>query len=423
MQPLTALRRRLIGWYVATFALILLTLGAGLLLVVRRQFNAQLDASLRSAVVALTRAANIREMEAEASGKVMDAVDELHIPDRTLYLFERNGRPVKPAAADDWIREAARSAGSTGHVGVEHGIEGDRTLHLYAERVTLESGRPMVAAAVADRIELEDRYASLIAAFGLAAIASVVLVGLGSSFLVGKAVAPTQESMEHMRRFMADAAHELRTPVTILRGRAEIALQQPRSEDEYVAVLRQVERESARLGGLVSDLLTLARVDAGERVPRKERVFLDDIVLDAADAAVVVAQAKGVTVGVDEFDQAELEGDPALLRQLALILLDNAVKFTPAGGSVSLGVTTQEGSVRLSVRDSGPGISEGDRVRVFDRFYRSDSARSNTEGAGLGLSIARWIAQVHGGTITIESPPSGGTTFDVRFPAAALSSP
>jgi signal transduction histidine kinase len=300
------------------------------------------------------------------------------------------------------------------------------TLRLYAERFTLASGAPMVAVAVADKIELEDRYASLIATFGAAAAAALLLVVAGGWFLVRKSTAPVERTIEHMRRFMADAAHELRTPLTVVRSRADVALQQPRSPAEYAEALRGIERESRRLGSIVDDLLILARADAGERPIARQRVYLDDLTLDAAGAARIVAEAKGVSLEVDEFDEAPVDGDPTLLRQLVMILLDNAVKFTGRGGKVRVRVGAPSERPTLVVEDTGMGIASDQLPHVFERFYRGDPARTRqandhgTEGAGLGLSIAKWIADAHDAEIALASEPGAGTRVSVRFAPAGV---
>lgn len=419
------LRLRLTAWYVATFGAILLLLGGGLFAVVRHQLARQLDDSLRDATTELERAARIREMEASAArGQVVDAVDELHIPDRTLLLFAPDGRPVKPGSAEPWLVAVARDAAARGEVNATRRLPHEHELRLHAERFRLGSGATMIAVAVADEVELEDRYASLIVAFGGAALAALVLVAAGGWLLVRKSTAPVERTMEQMRRFMADAAHELRTPITVLRSRAEVALQRSRGEEGYVAALRGIEAESERLGRLVDDLLTLARADADERPIERTRLYLDDVVADAAGAARALAQAKGVALDVDQFDEAPVVGDPALLRQLAMILLDNAIKFTGAGGRVSVRVGTVDGRPTLVVSDTGEGIGPDQLPRIFDRFYRGDDARTRgaaseaRSGAGLGLSIARWIADVHGASIHVSSQPAEGTRVSVELPQA-----
>jgi signal transduction histidine kinase len=417
IQRLKRLRLRLTIWYVATFGLIIVLLGAGLFVVISYQLSQQLDDSLKSASFELVRAARIREVEAAgARGRVIDAVDELNIPDRMLYLLDIQGNPIKPAKVDDWIRQAAKDAGRVGQITAQHDAPEDRTLRLHALRFKLASGRELVAVAVADRIELEDRYADLIAAFVAISFAALILVAAGGFILVRKSTAPIERSMEFMRRFMADAAHELRTPITILRTRAEVALQQPRDAENYVSALRGVEAEARRLGGIVDSLLVLARADAGERQIDKERIFLDDIAIDAAGAAQIVARQKKVLVSVDEFEEAPVFGDATLIRQLMMIVLDNAVKFTDAGGQVHVRVSMHEGAPTFVVEDTGIGIRQEELSRVFQRFFRGETARSRTDGAGLGLSIASWIAREHGAEISLSSEPGKGTRVIVTFP-------
>jgi signal transduction histidine kinase len=420
IQRLVRLRLRLTFWYVATFGLIILLLGAGLFAVIRYQLSQQLDSSLHSATQELVRAARIREVEAAgARGRVIDAVDELNIPDRTLYLLDPRGNPVKPDSAADWIRIAARDAAASGQITLERDVPHEETLRLHALRFRLASGQTLVAVAVADQIELEDRYADLIAAFAAAASAALVLVAAGGFLLVRKSTAPIERSMIFMRRFMADAAHELRTPITVLRTRVEVALQQPRESDHYVAALQGVEAEARRLGGIVDSLLVLARADSGDRQVERERFFLDDVAIDAAGAERLVARQKGVEVTVEEFEEAPIVGDPALIRQLIMILLDNAVKFTDRGGEVRVRVSLHEGVPTFVVQDTGIGINSADLSRVFQRFFRGDTARSRTDGAGLGLSIARWIAREHGAEISLTSELGQGTRVVVTFPSAA----
>ena len=417
IQRLVRLRLRLTIWYVATFGLIILLLGTSLFAVIRYQISQQLDDSLTSATEELVRAARIREAEAKsARGRVMDAVDELNIPDRALYLLDTLGNPIKPSSAAEWIRAAAREAAKTGQKSVQIDTPHDETLRLHALLFKLASGQHLVAVAVADQVELEDRYADLIAAFGGVALAALVLVAAGGFILVRKSTAPIERSVLFIRRFMADAAHELRTPITVLRTHAEVALQQPRDAANYVSSLRGIEAEARRLGGIVDSLLVLARADSGERQIEHERFFLDDVAIDAAAAAQLVGRQKGVVVTVDEFEEAPIVGDPALVRQLLMILLDNAMKFTDAGGEVRVRVSMPQGVPTFVLEDTGIGIKPEDLPRVFQRFFRGDTARGRTEGAGLGLSIASWIAREHGAEISMTSEPGTGTRVAIRFP-------
>ena len=228
-------------------------------------------------------------------------------------------------------------------------------------------------------------------------------------------LARLDETLRAEQHFTQDAAHELRTPLTVVRSRAEVALQQPRSTAEYEAALRGIELESERLGGIVEKLLLLARADTGELPIHRERLFLDDVTLDATRAASVLAQHKGVELTLGDLDEVPIQGDPTLIRQLVMILLDNAVKFTPSGGRVTVRVTNAAGRPQLDVSDTGGGIAAEHLPRVFERFFRGDPSRARSEGAGLGLAIARWIADEHGAEIRIDSELGRGTHAIVRF--------
>jgi len=247
----------------------------------------------------------------------------------------------------------------------------------------------------------------------------MLLVAGGGSLLVRKSTAPVRRSMEQMRRFMADAAHELRTPITLLRTRAEVAAGQEREPARDAAAFQAIEREAARLGDITGELLTLARADAGEWPVVRETLYLDDAVAGAVDATRARADQRRVFVEVGAFDEAKISGDAALVRQLLLIVLDNALKFTPAGGRVRLDVSAQNGRAAAVVTDTGLGIPAEQLPHVFERFYRGDRARHEAEGAGLGLAIARWIAEVHGADIVITSQPGHGTRVAISFPLAA----
>src|SRR5437016_4211831 len=313
MHSLARLRLRLTAWYVGVFLSILALLGGGLFLAIRHRMSQQLDASLRAAASALMQAARIREAElVGAKGVVADAVDELHIPDRALYLFAAGATPIKPAEAPDWIREAAREA----------------------ER--------------------------------------------------------------------AGAAHR----------------DQDREPTRDAATLQAIEREATRLGEITGNLLTLARADAGEWPVAREALYLDDAVAGAVEAARTLAERKRVVVEVGTFEEAKILADPALVRQLLLIVLDNAIKFTPSGGRVRLDVSAQDGRAAVVVSDTGIGIPAEQLPHVFERFYRGDPARREADGAGLGLAIARWIADVHGARIDVGSEPAVGTRVTLSFPLA-----
>ncbi len=416
-RALARVRTRLTLWYAGTFSIILLLLGVGLFITVRRQLSRALDESLAAATLELKRVAGSRELASAGDSAVLDAVDELRIPQRTLYLFDHSGNPLSPTVADAWIRQSAMSALHSGSVTSNHETVDDRTLRLSARRFTDARGRVFVAAAIADQYELEDRYTELIGAFTIAALIAIVLVVIGGWILAKQSTAPIEANYANMRRFMADAAHQLKTPIAVLRANADVALQRPRDAEEYRQSLNAVEAESQRLGAIVDRLLILARADSGASVWEKRRLYLDDIVSDCVGASAPLAERRNVSIEVREFEATPVNGDPSLIRELIVILLDNAIKYSPAGGTVSVSVRMETQDAIVEVRDNGIGISAVDLPKIFRRFYRGERGREN-EGAGLGLSIARWIADEHGATISVVSETDAGTDVTVRFQSA-----
>lgn len=226
------------------------------------------------------------------------------------------------------------------------------------------------------------------------------------------------------RRFVSDASHELRTPLTALRGNAEILLRQVESgsveREDAVEILTDIRDESERMGRLVQNLLTLARADVGWR-PELGLVPLDQI---AADASRLASRLAGQhQFSCDIHDEVDVIGNADQLKQLMLILLDNAFNYTPDGSNVSMSVDTMGTAARIVVKDSGPGIPASQLERIFDRFYRGDAARdTRSVGAGLGLPIARWIVECHNGTIHAKSEIGQGTAITVTLPMAKDSS-
>ena len=228
-----------------------------------------------------------------------------------------------------------------------------------------------------------------------------------------------EESFKEQQRFVADASHELRTPIAVLRGETEIALSKTRNIHEYKESLLLINEEAERLSRIVEDLFVLARqpIDAPPALA-KQPLSLNETINDCARAARVLATRKGVRlVAENGAPPIVLNGDEELLKRMMLNLLDNAVKYTPEGGEISVELMRQNGSARIVVRDTGIGIPQGDQLHVFDRFYRVDKARSRAHGgAGLGLSIVRWIVEAHDGKIAVDSEPGVGSKFTIDFP-------
>jgi heavy metal sensor kinase len=225
-------------------------------------------------------------------------------------------------------------------------------------------------------------------------------------------------SLKQITQFTADASHELRTPIALMRTRAEIALRRPRSAQENQETIEQLYAETVRTSELVERLMLLARADSGARVLRAEPVELVQLLREVLEQTAVLAEHKQLTVEARlESTPVWVEGDAQLLRQLTVILVDNAVKYTPAPGKIVVALCAVNGVATVAVSDTGIGIEGDDLEKIFERFNRADKARSReTGGVGLGLSIGRWIAESHGGTLTAESKPGTGSTFVVRLP-------
>jgi signal transduction histidine kinase len=232
-------------------------------------------------------------------------------------------------------------------------------------------------------------------------------------------LARLERSFEQLRRFTSDASHELRTPLTAIRSVGEVGLRPGLSTEQYRDVIASMLEESARLTRLVEGLLTIARADAGQIQLVRTRTNLLELAREAASTLEVLADEKSQQLSLEGDASAEVDIDPVIIRQVVLNLFDNAIKYSPAGGRIVVRVTASSLAITLEVRDSGSGIPIEHREKVFDRFYRVDEARSREAGgAGLGLAIARWGAEAHGGRLELECPDTGGCIFRMSLPAS-----
>jgi signal transduction histidine kinase len=299
-------------------------------------------------------------------------------------------------------------------------------VRILTQRVTYQAdGQTYFLQALQDRsTEVETLRALLVVLVIGGLVVVLVAVGFGAVY-ARRALVPIRESLgaqraalRRQREFAADASHELRTPLTVIRSSVELLRRNAqRPVSEVGDTLTDIDAEVVHLTSLVDDLLLLARSDSGavslERVP----IHLDDVAADAAAALAQPAAAAGVRVEMDPQPTAAI-GDPARLRQLVMILVDNAIRHSPRGGAVRVVVRPAGDAASVAVEDAGPGVPPEDRPRVFDRFWRAPGAPAG--GTGLGLAIAKWIAEHHDGTISVDQSAAGGARFEVRIPGSPL---
>lgn len=456
-----SVRIRLTLWYAGVLALSLIAFALVIYYAAGNIFHERQDESLRSTAqtVASAYLEELGETHSQSTaGKIVLA--EITFPNRYVQLTDSAGNP---------IATSANLAGSTIAIPAQVLADGRARGFSHASvngvRVTvvpLSSDQTLGYAAVAEPLSvLEDGLSELRRDLFAGVLLVLLLASAGGYFLARKSLAPVasmnsqtqrisaenlsarldvtnprdelgqlattindlltrlENAFKEQQRFIADASHELRTPLAVLRGETEVALGKTRTIEEYQQSLSLIQDEAERLSRIVEDLFILARQPINTRAAlNKERVSLNDAVRDCARAAQVLAFRKGVRLKLEnDSPSIALNGDEDLIKRMLLNLLDNAVKYTPAGGEISLALGRQNGNAEIVVRDTGIGIPVEAQPRVFDRFYRVDKARARTMGgAGLGLSIAQWIVEVHGGSINLASTPGHGSTFTIVLP-------
>jgi heavy metal sensor kinase len=459
MPPLS-IRLRLTLWYSALMVVALTAFSLAIIWLHLLWGRAQFDSELASLGAETAR---VMQEELGESGKVQRAVQEAYhsidVPDRAMAILDDQGRPLVARwqgfrydaaslsipATHDWHIGTVTDQGREWRVLTqrESSVDGDyvilvagpldqlkrqqlllwRVLLLATPLIVLFTAavcwwvassalRPVTRmAAQAEAITVQSGHWQLDAP-----LAADELGQLARAFnsLLGR----LGSALQMQRQFMADASHELRTPVSVIQTATEVTLERRHREQwEYRDALLICQEQSARLSRTVEDMFVLARADAGGLPLTKRPLYLDELVTDCVKAAEVVAAARQIAlvtrIGLD----ISMRGDDALLRQLVTNLVDNALRYTPTGGIVTVDVKKTDGAfVTIAVSDNGPGIAANDRDRVFERFVRLDPARSGTPGAGLGLPIARWIAEQHEGTLTLQPNATGGCLFLARLP-------
>jgi heavy metal sensor kinase len=469
---LNTIRARLTLWYASVLTGVLVAFSLGVYFLLSQALHQRVDANLQSMIdIARTSLTHDAQEGQTRDDAARTTVEELSGPQQALAIFDADGTLLAAAGWDDFEpRLPAAPADAFQVYTMPEDDDDDEHLRLASQRVRVgASGAGYIVLAGQSLEPVEDELESLREILWYVVPVAVVVAGLGGWAIARQSLAPVsamsrqahtitaqalgarmpivnptdelgvlaqsfndllrrlEESFATQRRFMADASHELRTPIATSRTAVSVTLKQPhRDEAEYRDALRIVEDQTWRLTRIVDDMLTLARADAGEYPLRSISFYLDELVQDVARGARVLARA-GAKIEVSAPAETPFTGDEDLLRRMLLNLVDNALQHVSPTGEVRLAIEQAEGEVRIVVSDNGPGIPIDAQAHIFERFYRADRARSRRDategtGAGLGLAIARWIAEAHHGRLTLVRSDSAGTIFQAVFPFTSRSS-
>jgi two-component system OmpR family sensor kinase len=462
-----SLRFRLIAWYVVWLAVVFISFGAIVYLASKQHLENMLRESLSR------RAAQVTNV-IQSPGLVEDSA-RLRAEMETRFAPEVNGRFLRITRHDgvemyrsrapheerfDPASIPATSVTDASETFVYHELAGDHPMYVAVESALVGPQQYLVEFG-ASAESVETALEQLLVAFGIAVPALVVVAVAGGYFLVRQAmkpvdevirtaeqisshnlaagipVAPTgdelqrlstalnnmfrrlDEAFQHNKRFMADASHELRTPLTVLQCELEAVRDLTRDNDQAREIVANIIEDVERLTKIVEELFALCRLDAGEAQRESVRFDLGALVANTTDQMAVLADDKRIRIS-REAAAVNIHGDRARLKQVAVNLINNAIQYTPAGGTIRVSVHAENGSAVFEVADNGIGIPAEALPHVFERFFRVDKARSRDYGgAGLGLAIVKAICSAHGGSVDVESDEGKGSRFVVRLPLSA----
>ena len=459
-----SIRARLTLWYTVVLSVVLLAFGASLYVADSRSRLIQLDAELaRGCGTVANVVSKELEEEPDLPAAAREAQQDFAVAGRFFAVYDDEGS-LLTSPPEVGLR-ALPPADVRARTGLSRSIptgQGDWRVH--ARRY--EHGTQTFYVAAAESLAAVERERALLGRTLTIAIPAVLLVAAAGGWLIARrALRPVgvmawqagqitdrtpgfrlsvpnpddelgrlaaafngllgrlEGALHAQRRFMADASHELRTPVSIMGTATDVTLSRDRPAEEYREALAIAANQTRRLAQMVDDMFTLARGDAGALTTEPTDFYFDDLVAECVRDATVLAAERGIDVHRHGSQEVAFRGDEGLLRRMLLNLLDNGVRHTPAGGQLDVRLTVADSSLAVEVSDNGHGVPFADRDRIFERFVRLDAARGPDGGAGLGLAIARSIAEAHGGTLVLARSDSSGSTFLARLPRAGLPEP
>ena len=466
-------RARLTLWYVSVLAVILLLVSALIYVLLARALYTRIDDSLHGVMqIAMTSLANDLAEGQDTEDAARSTAAELATPRQLVAIYDPSARLLARQGPGDAIAFSMPAldmipADAALLLTVAEEKDRDDRHRLAVRYIAIPPSQTRYIVVVGQSLEPTDEELESLRGI-LAYVIPIVLIvaGFGGWFLARQSLSPVvamadrarrigvedltarlpvansrdelghlaetfndllgrlEASMVQQRRFMADASHELRTPVATARTAAGVALQLPsREEREYREALEIVEGQTIRLSRIVDDMFTLARADEGSYPVQQNAMYLDEVLEEVARGSRVIAAARGVGVETSAVPSAAFTGDEELVRRLLGNLIDNAIRYAPPQSVVRAELSRAGDRFFIAVTDRGPGIPAAAQPHIFERFYRGDTSRqrSRSDGAGLGLALARWIARVHGGDIRLTNSSAAGSTFTVELPAPFIS--
>ncbi|HEV3217617.1 MAG TPA: HAMP domain-containing sensor histidine kinase, partial [Vicinamibacterales bacterium] len=398
-----SIQGRLTALYAGALLAALTVCGIGLYLSVVRLELSSIDEDLQRAASTIAFSMKAEEREGlDLRAAAADTEAELRIAGITLAIYDANGQ-LLAARWEDFDPKIIQRTDLQ---------EGLTTMRIargeWRRMVTRESYKGtdyLVLNALP--LDLVSRHTGMVRTAFLTIVPVTFALAVGGGwFLARSTLRPVIESQ---RRFMADASHELRTPVSVIRSAADVTLSQPqRSTAEYRDSVSIIAEQARRLSRLVDDLFLLARSDVKARPLATARFYLDDVLRECMRGVELLGASRKIRFELSALEDVEIDADEDLLRRMLMNLLENAVRHTGVGTTIRVELTRQNGRIEIAVRDQGTGIPAEHRDRIFERFVRLESAPG---GAGLGLPIARWIAEAHGGSLTLAESSQAGSRF------------
>ena len=419
-----SLRRRLTLINVAVIAVIIFIINIAIYVAMHKSFIHRTDEILKS-VARDVRAGNTKSepmsysyfyIKTDAQGNITYAYQTPPLPSGELsrmaaiaLSYPNSSGRLEDNKRGDFDRKKIASHNRPDY------IRGGERYAFTKEPLNDGSGGHLIVF-VSSRDE-EELYHRLVLVLLIVSFVALILSYLGSSFMAGRALVPIVKAWQRQKDFAADASHELRSPLAVIKTNLEIVMGDPQEKiGNHGKWLNNIKDEAEHMAKLLDDLLFLARADSNQLQLNIEKFSLTSAVAEAVTPYEPLVTQKGIRLELELAQNILFQGDRGRVKQLVIILLDNAIKFTPRGGSVRVELK-RAGGIELVVADTGKGIGKEHLGKIFERFYRGDKARSREEGGtGLGLAIADWIVKSHRGTIKVESTPGQGTTFRVLLP-------